>query len=108
MGLSIETIMKGVAIYREAKRVVKPLLGNHVVRPIAGGGHEHAHGPDVVDLLRQAFPGAKFLWLSKPVSPAAPDPLPAEPEPTAEPEPDPAEPAAPEAEKKQSSKKAKK
>jgi len=39
----------------------------YAVRPVAGGPREKAKGTDVVAELGAAFPGAHFLWLSKPV-----------------------------------------
>ena len=39
----------------------------YAVRPVAGGPREKAKGPDVVADLEAVFPGAHFLWLSKPV-----------------------------------------
>lgn len=72
MALELKDVMAGVVFFQGGKAVEKPAADNYAVRPVRGGQIEKANGVDVLALLRQAFPGATFLWLSKPAEPAAP------------------------------------
>jgi len=66
----LKELAEGVVILRGDKLFKgETLKGNLVVRPIAGGPYVKARGQDVLKVLREAYPKARFLWLSKPVDP---------------------------------------
>lgn len=69
------SVLDGLVVTREGKPAAAPEAGaTYAVRPAAGGQMVKANGPEVIGRLRAAFPGAHFLWLSKPAAAAAAKP----------------------------------